>query len=248
MGIGSFLGGIGSALSGVASLGGLFGDKGLSPRMQAATEAAYNREVMQNQIQWKVDDARKAGVHPLAALGTNTVSWSPSMSGGGGGDTAIQRISEAGQGIGRAASAFADSRMKKILFEQEVRMNELKIKDAEVSLQKNASANALATAPGSPPALNGADISFIPSQNTRTRRDDAATEANFPAPATKEFINRDGSVTVWPSNDAKQAIEDSMYEWEHMYRNRFAPFFRDQGRSVRRAWDNVWWNPNRGRR
>ena len=35
---------------------------------------SYNREVLQNQIQWKVDDAKKAGIHPLYALGAPSVS------------------------------------------------------------------------------------------------------------------------------------------------------------------------------
>lgn len=32
---------------------------------------AANRKAMQNQIQWRVADAKKAGIHPLAALGAN---------------------------------------------------------------------------------------------------------------------------------------------------------------------------------
>lgn len=57
---------IGSALIGGASslLGGLFG------RSSAKKTAAANRELNQNKIQWTVADAKKAGIHPLAALGS----------------------------------------------------------------------------------------------------------------------------------------------------------------------------------
>lgn len=240
--------GIGSILSGASALGGLFGGGGLSDRKSMALQYEYqtraNKEVLQNQLQWKTQDAKAAGIHPLYAIGAPSVSFSPSFSGigSGGGDSAMSRISQAGQGISRAVNAYADGPMRRRIMEQEVEMNDINIKDAQVRLAKNASDLAI-TQSGATPGLNGPFTSFVPSENTHTRRFDSATEANKPAPATKEFYNRDGSITVWPSKDAKAATEDSMYEWEHAYRNRFVPYWRSQGDSVRRAWNNVWWNP-----
>lgn len=220
--------GAGSFLSGLSSLGGLFGGGGLSARKSAALEAQYNREVMQNQIQWRTADAKAAGVHPIYALGAPAVSFAPSVAGGN--DSAVQRISEAGQGISRAAQAFSDSKQRRILFDQEVRMNDLKIKDAEIALQKSASDMAMARTGATVPMNgSGAGILVKPSETTFTRKGDRSLERAGPAPAVKEFVNRDGSVTIWPSADAKQAIEDSMYEWEHMYRNRFVPFWKQKG-------------------
>lgn len=40
------------------------------------------REFAQNSIQWKVEDAKKAGIHPLAALGTQS-AYAPSSYAGG---------------------------------------------------------------------------------------------------------------------------------------------------------------------
>lgn len=237
------LAGAGAFLQGAGALGSLFGGGGLSARKSAALQAQYNRETMQNQLQWRAADAEKAGISKHWAMGAPVASFSPSISGGG--DSAIQRISDAGQSIGRAAQAYSDSRSRKILFDQEVRMNELKIKDAEISLQKNASDLAVSSS-GRPPALNG--VLTKPSETTYTRTGDISMERAPPAPAVKEFVNRDGTVSIWPSADAKQAIEDSLYEYEHMYRNRIVPSLRRHGASISRAWRKAWWNPNRERR
>lgn len=43
--------------------------------------ANLQREFAQNSIQWKVADAKKAGIHPLAAIGAPTYSASPSFAG-----------------------------------------------------------------------------------------------------------------------------------------------------------------------
>lgn len=37
----------------------------------------YQKALHQNQIQWRVEDAKKAGVHPMAALGLSSMSFSP---------------------------------------------------------------------------------------------------------------------------------------------------------------------------
>uniref|UniRef100_A0AAU8AZ23 DNA pilot protein n=2 Tax=Dulem virus 92 TaxID=3145803 RepID=A0AAU8AZ23_9VIRU len=46
--------------------------------MQLAREQmAYQKELAQSQIQWRVEDAKKAGLHPMAALGLSPMSYSP---------------------------------------------------------------------------------------------------------------------------------------------------------------------------
>lgn len=41
----------------------------------------FQKEFAKHGIQWKVEDAKQAGIHPLAALGAQTVSFSPSVVG-----------------------------------------------------------------------------------------------------------------------------------------------------------------------
>lgn len=48
---------------------------------------ANAKEFAQNSIQWKVEDAKKAGIHPLAALGTQSAYAPSSYAGGDSGET-----------------------------------------------------------------------------------------------------------------------------------------------------------------
>ena len=66
------------------------------------------KEFAKNGIQWKVADAKAAGIHPLYALGANTMSFSPVSAGDGG----AGYISQMGQDVSRAmyATANADQR------------------------------------------------------------------------------------------------------------------------------------------
>ena len=54
-------------------------------REQVARNEALQREFAQSGIQWRVEDAKKAGIHPLAAIGGGGAAYgSPSISLGGG--------------------------------------------------------------------------------------------------------------------------------------------------------------------
>ena len=55
--------------AGASILGGALNRSG---EARAARRAhAYNKEFVQNQIQWRVQDATKAGIHPLVAMGAS---------------------------------------------------------------------------------------------------------------------------------------------------------------------------------
>lgn len=64
----------------------------------AAQNIALQREFAQSGIQWKVADAKAAGLHPLAALGTQTTGFSPVSVGS-------TDFGSMGQDIGRAVKA-----------------------------------------------------------------------------------------------------------------------------------------------
>lgn len=102
---------LGSLLSAGASvLGGLLGksssDKANEINQQnALRQEALQREFAQSGIQWKVEDAKKAGVHPLYALGAQTTSYSP-VSVGATADTSLASgVASAGQDLSRAIAA-----------------------------------------------------------------------------------------------------------------------------------------------
>lgn len=89
--------------AGTSLLGGLMGSR--------AADSANDQNIkMQKQfaqegIQWRVADAKKAGIHPLYALGAQTASFAPSSVG----DPIGGAISDMGQDIGRAVDAASTS-------------------------------------------------------------------------------------------------------------------------------------------
>lgn len=92
---------VGSALiSGAGSLAGGLVDQYFADQ---AADKSWKRQkkVLQNQVQWRVEDAVKAGLHPLAALGLNPASGPVAGEIGGIG----RGIADGGAAIGRAAEA-----------------------------------------------------------------------------------------------------------------------------------------------
>lgn len=117
-----FLGGLASGFMNL--IGGKSAQDKSAETQMAINEqnVALQREFAQNGIQWKVDDARRAGIHPLAALGAPTTSFSNLV-----GPTVGQEgegIQKAGQDIGRAMSAASsmdtkyDEAVKKITIQK----------------------------------------------------------------------------------------------------------------------------------
>lgn len=89
----------------VSAIGNWFGGQAARESSENIAEKniAMQREFAQNGIQWKVNDAKAAGVHPLFALGASTTSFSNVAGGDGGADY----ISKMGQDIGRAVNSTA---------------------------------------------------------------------------------------------------------------------------------------------
>lgn len=73
----------GSIISAGSSLvGGLLGNSSASSINQsnqnfAREQFEYQKALHQNQLQWRVEDAKKAGLHPLAGIGVQAPSFSP---------------------------------------------------------------------------------------------------------------------------------------------------------------------------
>lgn len=98
---------IGSIISAGADLvGGLL-------NQNAAEEASKKdwkrtKETLQNQIQWRVDDAVKAGLHPLVGAGISPSSGPPPSTVGDMGTS----VSNMGNNLGRAVDAYMDPQAK----------------------------------------------------------------------------------------------------------------------------------------
>lgn len=120
----------------------------------------YNTEVLKNQLQWRMDDARRSGIHPLAALGVNPASG-PSMSvgdtGGGGPD-----FGSIGQDLSRAISAQStqDERDSKI---KDLQIESLQADNASKHIANATAASQLQKLQQVGPPFPGS-TSFIPGQ------------------------------------------------------------------------------------
>lgn len=81
MGFGSFLkSAAGAAVgSGLDMLGSVISDKRSAKASQASWNQNYNaqKEFAQNSIQWRVQDAKKAGINPYAVVGGQSVGYTP---------------------------------------------------------------------------------------------------------------------------------------------------------------------------
>lgn len=144
--------------AGASILGGIMGNKA-NEKANAANQAtalrqeALQKEFAQSGIQWKVADAEKAGIHPLYALGANTISYSPSSVGAT--PNNFDFLGNAGQNIGRAIQAgSSNSRRMEALATtaQQIQLEGLQL-DNELKRAQLTSAQRLASQPGTGPGM-----------------------------------------------------------------------------------------------
>lgn len=95
---------------GAKIIGGIMGqNEAENAREDQKNMAAQNIEAQkqfaQEGIRWKVADARQAGIHPLYALGANTVSYSPVSLGSVPSSPLGEAIASSGQDLSRAVDS-----------------------------------------------------------------------------------------------------------------------------------------------
>lgn len=238
----------GSLLSAGANLiGGLLGNKKAEDVKDAnfamsAADRQLQEDFAKQGIRWRVEDARAAGISPLAAMGANLSSPSPTAIG-------LQHDNSLGDAIGRAGQdlsrAFDSTRTQKerdsTLYN--LQLDRARLQNEFLRSQIAASKVAITKQAGGNPAFPGQENVF--DERTLSRSGDLSTTASAPKSAVTEFINKDGSVILWPSKDAKEAVEDNVvYEGEHIARNRVFPWFEDNvSRPIRRIFEKVYVEP-----
>lgn len=134
----------GDIVSGIGSIvGGIMGRD--SAEDMATRQMQMQKKFAQEGIQWRVEDAKKAGVHPLYALGAQTTSYSPVAMN----DPLPAAISEASSSVGRAinSTASAPERALNLQIMQE-NLRGAKLKNDLVAADVIASQNKLLTQPG----------------------------------------------------------------------------------------------------
>lgn len=218
---------LGSLISaGTSILGGLLGSS------EKSKDRKMQKEFAQSGIQWKVEDAKKAGVHPLYALGANTHSFAPVSTGGDIGTG----IAAAGQDISRAVNSTSDQSTRLNSFNTAIQKLSVDKMSLENDLLRSQIAKINATStPAMPTAgqrylIDGQGSTALPglvetSPMARTASDPSGLH-HEPGAITDIGYARtaDGGYAPVMSHDVKQRLEEDlpgMLLWN--IRNRLFP-------------------------
>lgn len=145
--------------AGSSLIGGLLGRSDAKDAQKAAARARQQEYLQQKEfaksgIQWRVKDAQKAGIHPLYAIGANTVSYSP-QSIGDPGPSSMDWLGDVGQNIGRAIDATRSNSKKAealALTASQIQLEGLQL-DNDIKRAQLASSMRLVQQAGSAPGL-----------------------------------------------------------------------------------------------
>lgn len=237
----------GLIMAGGSLAGGLMGKSAADKAREqeaavAASNVALQREFAQNGIRWKVEDAKRAGIHPLYALGASTQSFSPVSVGSGPDNSMANAMSNIGQDIGRAVSQTRTAQEKEIAalnlasakadLEGKVIENQFKAKQLQ---------NLQTAAPSMP---SGSSTNFIPGQGNSPllKVNSAERTVSQPGRYSQEagwtpdvgYARTDTGLTPVPSKDVKERIEDQFIpEMMWALRNQIMPNFAPFSKNIR---------------
>lgn len=227
--------------AGTTILGGLLGKKSADDAREAslqlaARNEALQREFAQNGIQWRVEDAKKAGIHPIYALGGAGASFSP-VSANFTADTSLPNaLASAGQDIGRAIHATRTQKDRV----GAISTTAAKLQLEGLNLDNDLKRVEIASKTGrlrqgqvGPPNPVGNNY-LIPGQ---TESGEVKPKPLEVAPGAKHAPHMEGGAITdvgqsrtndgWapvPSKDVKERIEDNIFqEALHFYRNNVLP-------------------------
>lgn len=220
--IGSAIGAAGSLLGGSIAAG--------NSEKVAQMNIDAQREFAQNGIRWKVDDAKKAGIHPLYALGASTQGFSP-VSGYGGDYGISDAAANLGQGFARAQQAkmTKEERDKQEVrdaiqdmaaledLRQKKRMNDAQIRLADSEIFRNfALSTSALRKTGLPPAMPSSGGVIDGQGDSKSNIPGSVVAGGVDAPFNKYAwtVNPEGVLELQPSQDYAQAYEDKwLLEW-----------------------------------
>lgn len=244
--------GLGSIVSAVGSIaGGIL--KGNSAQNVAGMNYEAQKEFAQNGIRWKVEDAKRAGIHPLYALGASTQGYSPTA--GYTGDFGISdAAAQFGQGYERAQQAkmTKEERDKQDVrdaiqdmaaledLNQKRRLNDAQIRLANSEIFRNfaLSTNALRKT-GLPPAMPGGlggviagqGNSYATGQTTPEISSVVTSEKGTPSvqagspPDVRFYRTLSGGRAPLPTEDAGDAMDAALGAGlQWSFRNNLVPW------------------------
>lgn len=204
----------------------------LSRENNAATLADKQRDrdmqlqFAQSGIRWKTDDARAAGVHPLYAMGANTVSYAPSTVGlttpslsaaqTSGGPAAINEMAGASQDFGRAINATRtlSERSEAVLqTSQALSLENMGLQNELLRSQiakNNTAANPSMPSISDQYKIDGQTQSGVKLKDVEIEKSGTAGSHAAGAVADTHYSRSPTGWPVVPSKDVKERIEDML--------------------------------------
>lgn len=226
--------------AGASLLGGLMGKSSADDARDQANQhslrqEALQREFAQNGIQWKVQDALKAGIHPIYALGSGGASYAP-VSQNFTADTSLPNaLASAGQDISRGIHATRTQSQRTDAIGKQaaaLQLEGLSLDNDAKRLEIASKTGRLRSGQVGPPMAG--DNYLIPGQTESGQVKPKPLEVAPGAPGRPHMEG--GSITDvgtsrtndgWapvPSKDVKERIEDNVFqEALHFYRNNVLP-------------------------
>lgn len=212
--------GAGLALSGVGMLGNILQARS-SNKQQAAQygqQASWQEKLAREGIQMRVADAKKAGIHPLAAIGAQGAYSSPVSVGG----KQLADMSTFGQDLTRAGLAQGTSAERKMT---DIQLDSANLDNEMKRLELASMRRRLAGQMGPPmPDM----VNVQPAKTTSHDRKSRSMEASS-IPTVGWGHNADGSITPIPSELGKERQEDDFIlqsQWK--LENYLGPNFNPQ--------------------
>lgn len=205
--------------AGTSILGGLMGKSSAekSTKLQTQTNlesARLDREQQERfareGIQWRAQDAKSAGIHPLFAMGATIPTFSPSAIGVSQGASGHMgdAMSQAGQNIGRAVSATATRAVRALSLERAALENELL--KSRINLTNSQIGPPFPSAsPGLIPG-QGASNQIIDLPQSRTSPSSTKPWQEPGAIVDQGFAKTATGYAPVPSQDVKERIEDQI--------------------------------------
>ena len=212
------LGDVAGAVGGI--VGGVMGNQSAANVAQKNYEA--QKEFAQNGIRWKVADAKAAGIHPLAALGVNNASFSPSFTAGD-----YSWLGDAGQNLGRAVESKATRAERELGQAMQAETHAEQVRGlrlendirAQTLLQMKLDSLNAVKQTGRPPAMPGVDNTVLTGQGDSKYLDKPIPKYGF-------VVDDAGRRTLVPGQDYASLHEDKLaLEWK--------PFIESFGRELR---------------
>jgi len=183
-----------------------------SQREANEANAAAQERFAREGLQWKVEDAKKAGISPEYALGANTTTFNPTHTSDRSGDM----IADAGQSVMRSVLATQDAKSRQT--DEALKVETLRGMKLDNDIKQTQFTRVPYTTGMPPfPSMTGnviegqgnSPVKDVPMERTGASRSTPHSEGGS-IPTVGWGMTHDGGLTPVPSQDIKNRIEDQL--------------------------------------